>query len=272
MNAKKLMAIGAHADDIELNIGGTLIKYRDLGYEVVYVMSTNNMSGGWSKLFPDGTRETRVPPYDEIMPQRKLEAARAAEFFGTEAIHLEHPQRHYTSKDGKHIELRYDNPRPGCVEPDTPTILTAHEDENSVRKLADLILTHSPEAVMTHGPIMVDMEHIGTCLLVTKAYWKAVDDGYEGTLLHWLHVEPTIYSKTFDRWDTFVDISGYQEKKLAAIGLHACQMPDPSRLDFIPWGEECGCVNAETFTIGGGLTDKLPESSFVHEIKEHRRL
>lgn len=69
------MAIGAHADDIELNVGGTLAKYREMGYDVVYVMSTNNMSGGWSKLRPDGIRETRLPPFDEIMPQRKLEAA-----------------------------------------------------------------------------------------------------------------------------------------------------------------------------------------------------
>jgi len=25
---------------------------------------------------------------------------------------------------------------------------------------------------------MVDMEHVGTCLLVTKAYWKAVEAGH----------------------------------------------------------------------------------------------
>lgn len=54
------MAIGAHADDIELNVGGTLAKYREMGYDVVYVMSTNNMSSGWSKLRPDGIREVKV--------------------------------------------------------------------------------------------------------------------------------------------------------------------------------------------------------------------
>ena len=61
MGNRILMVIGAHADDIELNVGGTLVKYHEMGYEIVYVMSTNNMSGGWSKLRPDGTRETRIP-------------------------------------------------------------------------------------------------------------------------------------------------------------------------------------------------------------------
>ena len=105
MGNQTLMAIGAHADNIELNVGGTLAKYREMGYDVVYVMSTNNMSGGWSKLRPD-----------------------------------------------------------------TPTILTAHEDKTAVRKLAELMLKHKPEAVMTHGPVMVDMEHVGTCMPDTGSF------------------------------------------------------------------------------------------------------
>jgi LmbE family N-acetylglucosaminyl deacetylase len=44
------MAIGAHADDIEVCVGGTLLKYRDAGYEIDYVMSTNNFSGNWNRL------------------------------------------------------------------------------------------------------------------------------------------------------------------------------------------------------------------------------
>ena len=36
----RIMAIGAHADDIECEVGGTCLKYRDAGYEVVYVMAS----------------------------------------------------------------------------------------------------------------------------------------------------------------------------------------------------------------------------------------
>lgn len=269
MNTRRIMAVGAHADDIELNVGGTLIKYRNCGYEIVYVMSTNNMSGAWSTLLPNGRKESRILPWREIMPQRKLEAMAAARFFGTEAIHLDHPQRHYTDENGKKVELRYGNPKPGCVEPDTPTILTAHEDEKSVRKLTDLILKHNPEAILTHGPIMVDMEHMGTALLVTKAYKKATANGYDGILLYWLDITPTIFGKAFTRWDTHIDVSDYWKQKLEAIGIHACQMPDPSRLDFIPWGESCGCKRAEAFTIGEYSRFPVKESPFYQEIKEN---
>lgn len=271
MGNRTLMAIGAHADDIELNVGGALVKYHEMGYEIVYVMSTNNMSGGWSKLRPDGTRESRLPPFDEIMPQRKIEAAAAAKFFGTEAIHLDHPQRHYMAKNGKMVELRYGNPKPDCVAPDTPTILTAHEDKAIVRRLAELMLKHKPEAVMTHGPIMVDMEHVGTCMLVTKAYRLALESGLDGMLLHWSDLTPPIFGDTFSRWDTFIDISpSCWEKKLKAIGLHACQIPDPSRLDFPPRAAVCGCLHAETFTICNHGSMK-PAYEFTKEILEHKK-
>lgn len=266
MNQAKLMAIGAHADDIELNVGGSLCKYRELGYEVIYIMSTNNMSGCWKTLLPDGRKEVRKPPYNEMMPQRKKEAAAAAKFFGTVAIHLDHPQRHYTDKDGNNFQLRYGNPCPDCVAPDTPTILTAHEDKNAVQRLTDLILEYQPEAVITHGPAMVDMEHMGTALLVTKAYRKAVEAGYNGMLLHWLDNNPTIFGDAFCQWDAVIDVSNYWEQKLEAIGKHACQMPDTSCLTFVPWGDTCGYKHAEAFTIGGQGKLSQENSPFYQEI------
>lgn len=271
MTTPVLMAIGAHADDIELNVGGALIKYHDLGYKIIYIMSTNNMSGNWKKRRrPDGTYEAVVPPFDELMPQRKREAAEAAsKVFGAEPIHLDHPQRHYTHRSGAHVELRYGNERPDCVPADTPTILTAHEHAPSIQRLADLILAHKPEAVLTHGPAMVDMEHIGTCMLVTKAYRKAVEAGHDGMLLHWLDFMPTIFGDMFNRWDTFVDASAVWERKLNAIEVHACQIPDARRLDFQARSAACGCTHAEMFTIGGRRRATSPEAAFTYEILNH---
>jgi len=248
---RMVMAVGAHADDIELNVGGTLAKYHARGYGIVYVMATNNMSGGWSRLRADGTVATRTPPWHEILPQRRLEAEAAARTLGAEPIHLDHPQRHYRRDDGTLVELRYGCERPECVSPDVPTILTAHEHEPSVRRLADLILAHRPEAILTHGVAMVDMEHVGTCLLTTKAYRQAVERGHDGMLLHWVDITPTIFGERHAGWDTFVDVSEHWEAKLAAIALHACQIPDVGRLDFPPWGEACGCARAEAFNIAG---------------------
>ena len=130
------MLIAAHADDIEFNLGGTALKYHErFGYEIVYVQSTNNMSGNWNQHLEEGKRRNTVPeavlpvikrtedldtktrttfvPWYVIMPQRKKECEQAArEFFGTEPIHLNHPQRHYTNVKLEQVELRYGAPRP----------------------------------------------------------------------------------------------------------------------------------------------------------------
>lgn len=71
------MAIGAHADDIEIEVGGTLEKYFRLGYAVDYVMSTNNMSGSVNSLDADGHLVTKDEPCTEMMARRKRECADA---------------------------------------------------------------------------------------------------------------------------------------------------------------------------------------------------
>lgn len=100
MKKRTVMAVGAHADDIELEVGGTLLKYRDAGYDIIYVMSTNNFSGTWAQLKGDGTIRVDNPPYHVIMPQRKKEVAAAAGVLRAKVVHLDHPQRHYTRDDG----------------------------------------------------------------------------------------------------------------------------------------------------------------------------
>lgn len=68
---KCIMAVYSHADDIECNAGGTILKYLAKGYHLIYVMSTNNMSGCWNSLDADGNICSRKVPWYEIMPQRK---------------------------------------------------------------------------------------------------------------------------------------------------------------------------------------------------------
>lgn len=250
------MAIGAHADDIEEYVGGTLLKYRDHGYQVVYVMATNNMAGAWCEWKPDGTLMKKKPPYDVMLPQRKREAAAGARAFGTTPVHLDHPNRHYYGKEGVLKCVCYGSDRPACVAPNTPTILTAHEDPMAQQRVVDLILEHNPEAILTHGMDQNDMEHLGTALLTAKSYWQAVAKGYGGMLLQW-RSGFTYLGELNCRWDTFVDITRYWDKKVAAIALHASQVPDPDRLgaDYPPfqrsqaWGTACGCGLAEVFTI-----------------------
>ena len=271
MTNRTLMVVGAHADDIELNTGGTLAKYRDRGYDVAYVMATNNMSGGWSRRKPDGSVETATPPYWEIMPQREREAAAGAKAFGTQPIYLGHPQRHYTRADGTMAELRYGCDRPDCVAPDVPTILTAYEHVPSLQRVVDLIVEHQPEAILTHGAAAANVEHFATSILVTKAYWQAVEAGHTGMLLHWPELDVKLYGPASYRWDTSVDVSAYWQEKLAAVALHACQIPDVSRLDFAAWGPTCGCAHAEVFIFIGGVQRPPLTAPFTIEIHKHMR-
>lgn len=266
-----LMAIGAHADDIELNLGGTLAKYHANGYGVVYVMSTNNFSGGWLRREPDGTVRHTNPPYHEEMPRRKLEAANAARHFGAEPIHLDHPQRHYTGDDGKKTELRYGCALPAGVPEDFPSILTAYEDAAAVDRLAQLIVDKQPEAILTHGIGATNIEHFATCLLVTKAHAAALKQGYGGLLLQWLELGITAFGPLNNQWNTFVDISGYMQAKLAAIAEHDCQIADVNRLDFPEWGPACGCAQAEVFQITAGELRPGPHAAFSLELAKNLR-
>lgn len=282
----KIMAIGAHADDIELMFGGTLSKYRALGFEIVYIMSTNNMSGNKSVLHEDGTiTRTHLPP-DEQMALRKSECEEGARALATVPIHLDHPQRHFNGPDGELVELRYGGPVPSCVQDSMPTILTAHEDAESVRRVADLMLEHDPVCVLAHNQSSLDMEHVGTALLVMKAFRMAIEEGFRGDFLQPLDDRAPLDEPVLDErrvftgdcelapawdiffgeanacWETFVDISDWVDAKLELVGYHRCQMPTahypghPSRVRVKKWGKVCGCHAAETFRWVRHWTDE----------------
>lgn len=243
------MAVGAHADDIEICVGGTLLKSMALGYDIIYVMATNNMSGNWNYLQPDGSVKYTKPSARTIEPQRKLEAQAGAQFFGTDAIHLDHPQRHYFDDQGQVVAIGFDAPAPEGIEIHWPNILVAYEHKPSVKRLAEMILSSNPEAILTHGLGMVNIEHYATSLLVTQAYWHAVREGYDGMLLHWHDITQGSFGQAYTQWDVHVDITRQWDRKFQAIGLHACQIPVASRMQLPDWGTACQCQYAEVFNI-----------------------
>lgn len=248
---QRIMAVGAHADDIELQVGGTLLKYHAAGYEIVYVMSTNNMAGSASVRLGDGTVEKVMEPPLMMMKRRKGECSDAAKMLGTVPVHLDHPQRHYWD-GGKTVRMAYGSPLPEGVPADVPPIITAYEDEKSVTRLTNLILEKNPECILTHPVAQVDVEHFSTCRLVTNAYWKAVESGFKGALIYWRECH-MIFGDFNCRWETFIDYTPFLEEKMRLIGMHRCQMPNAHLPDFAHrilaqrWGAACGCGAAEVF-------------------------
>jgi LmbE family N-acetylglucosaminyl deacetylase len=243
-----ILAIGAHADDIELQMGGTLAKYHAAGYSIGYVMATNNMSGGeWGVKDDSDSR----PIHLRSQQLRKGEADAAAKFFSTTAIHLDHPQRHYMDSNGGKAVVHFGSRLPEGVDPSTPCILTAHEHKPSIDRVVRLILELNPEAVFTHGGPMRNIEHFATQHLVTSAYWDAVSQGFEGMLVNWHDLGVNSFAEAYKHWDTFVDISDFWGAKMQASAIHKTMKPDPTILDWPQWGPGCGCRHAEVFTIVG---------------------
>lgn len=252
---KNLLAIGAHADDIELSMGGAILKYMDIHhYTLTYVMSTNNMSGQFLCMDDKGRVASRAISPEEESKIRKYEAAEAAEkMFGTTPIHLDFPQRHYTAENGVQFDLRYGGPCPDVVPGRTlPSILTAHEDQEAIERMTEIILEHNPEVIITTGLADPNIEHICTGLLVRKARTKAEAAGYDGTLIYSMGPAPAGLASHYDRYDTFIDTTGHMEKKIEAVRFHASQKPCPESLDYRDWAEgaRCGCGTAEPYILG----------------------
>lgn len=277
---KCIMVVGAHADDVELHNGGTLFKYMDRGYEVVYVMATNNMSGGTRTLQPEGRLTSEAFDTVATMEYRKREAADAARLFNTAPIHLDHPQRHgkIPGDDGtlRQIEVRYGCPLPAGVAEDVPTILTAYSDEASVARLAERIGQHDPEAIFTHGFAETNPEHYGTFLLTVKAYGKAAEDGYHGALLHGVRNFREL-GRMGCCWETWVDITGFVDRRMAAVQKHVSQYPSEFTHGADHWraiaeeqGGVCGVGAAEIFNFVNTGTPDKPTGELLAELLAHR--
>ncbi len=108
----RILAIGAHPDDVEFYCGGTLARYAQAGHVVIMAYATNGDKGHF-----------RIPPA-ELARTREREARAAAAVIGAEVIWMGYP-------DG---ELFYDHP-------------TRDRFIDMLRQArADVILTHNPDA------------------------------------------------------------------------------------------------------------------------------
>ena len=218
-------------------------------------------------LLGEGTREQQMQNFKNAVLER---VRAAAALVGTEPVHLDHPQRHFINAAGQFVELRYGVERPGPIGTEAPTILTAHEDPASVKRLADLIVARNPEAVLVHGMVMTDMEHVGTCLLTTKAYWKAAEQGYQGMLLHWHDVGAGLFGDAYGVWDTHIDVTDFWQRKLDWIGVHACMIPTPSEIEYASRDVVRACAQPEVFNIVSRGRRYFDSAPFGAEIRMNR--
>ena len=256
-NGQTLVAVAAHADDAELNAGGTLAKWSAEGGGVHIVMATDNCSGSIVPPSGDERAARRLPPL-ETMAIRRREQRAAAALLGAVVHHLDYPQRHYW--DGsKPISIGYGavpvppsaSPRPSIADPHVPPLVIAFQQAEHVARLADLLVSLKPHIVLTQTPIDLDPEHHAVASMVWQAFQRRRAELARATLRFWTPGSSCQDGLLDPGYDHVEDISDHYQRKLALCRCHASQMTG-TRLDMVArratlWGGKIGVRYAEPF-------------------------
>ncbi len=246
---KVLVAVSAHADDAELNAGGTLAKWAAGDGAVHVVMMTNNCSGSMIPPGGDERAARRLPP-DETMAIRRREQEAAAALLGGTVHYLDYPQRHYW--DGsKPVTIGYGPvPSPAGMGAAPPLVIAFQQPEH-VGRLGELLMSLGPDLVLTQTPLDLDPEHHAVASMVWQAF-KLRKRQLAGATLRFWTPGSSCQDGLFDPGYGHVeDISDHFERKLALCRCHASQMTR-LRLDMVQrraalWGTRIGVAYAEPF-------------------------
>ena len=220
----KILAVGCHPDDLEINCFGTLHKYAKAGHEV-YVCGVANGNLGHQVIRPDELAKIRV-----------AEAKKAAETIGAK----------------EYINL---NANDGFI---------SRYDRELTDKTVDVIRRIRPDVLITHYPKDYHMDHEETSALVLNAAFLASLPHYFTNVEGFVGNIPAYYmtpSTTNDFLITdYVDITAEIEVKLNALACHKSQVEwlrDHDNIDLLEAvrsqdrtkGRQCAVTYAEGFKI-----------------------
>jgi LmbE family N-acetylglucosaminyl deacetylase len=261
---RSIVAIMAHADDIEFCAGGTLAKFVGRGYRALYgVLSRCN--SGWT------VTEAKGPHYVsslDIVPRRRAEAAAAAKVFGAELYQGDLLENCYTRRDGARIVpsfvgatdlaggrvSRDDDVPAGELLAVAAGAGTSWKDNPTVREVARLLVEWEPELVIGQEISNFNPDHHAAALIVAMAWSVASEQKKIGP--YWIPVgHPSADEFRFSPIEptTFVDVTGHEERCIQAMSCHRSQgghlEPTHRRLreSWAGWGARCGAASAEAF-------------------------
>jgi LmbE family N-acetylglucosaminyl deacetylase len=217
----RVLAVGAHPDDLELLCGGTLARFVREGHETVMCHATK------------GDRGSYVHSSEEIARIRDGEARRAAEIAGAEHATLGFSDSEIQASDPEQRRAVVD-----LVREARPELIITHypadymSDHNEISKLVFDASFHATLPLYETGRPHHD--------LVAPLY-------YMDTLMG-IGFQPTEY----------VDVGGVIETKVAMLEAHASQVTwlrDHDRVDIVEQmktttrfrGQQCGVEYAEGF-------------------------
>ena len=245
-----LVAVAAHADDVELNAGGTIAKWARTIGPVHVVMASNNMAGRpWEAI---AERPQPGESYAEAARRiRHAEQDAAAAHVGATVHYLDHPQRFYSTEDEPiFLGFQPSTSPPGLVRGRVPLVLAAQHDE-SVESLARLLADLRPTLVLTQSPLDRDPEHHALASMVWRVFNDHRDELSRATLRVWEAGSSCEIGMVPQPFDAYEDISDFYDVKLGLCGFHRSQMI-PSRWERVAaragqWGRHLGVRYAEAF-------------------------
>jgi len=215
----RCLVLAAHPDDEVYGVGGTIARYAEMGAEVYVAILTEGCS-------------CQYPGREDIKKRKRDEAMEANKILGTREVIL--------------YEL-----------PDMKLDTLEHVEIN--RYIEDCIKKVKPEVVFTHHPGDVNKDH----RLVFDSTLVAVRP-VPGAIVKKLYTyevpSSTEWSALSERWfipNTYINISGTIDKKLAAVRAYASELrtyPHPRseravRLYHQQRGLYCGLEWAEAFNL-----------------------
>lgn len=266
--SKILVVIPAHADDADLNAGGTMVKWAAEGGQVHVIMTTDNCSGAVIPAGGDMKDAVRWGPV-ETSARRFEEQEAACRLYGGTLHRLDYSQRHcWDPSSGQELVVHYEPqaPAPAFVKDHLPLIIAADGSEHA-RKLGSLLVSLQPDLILTQSPLDLDSEHHATAAMVWKAQRLMQDRLGEVPLRFWMPGSTCQDGLVPMHYDSFEDISEHFERKLELCACHASQM-SAVRWDMVKeraafYGRQHGVRYAEPFMTatsdvrfgwGGGLS------------------
>ena len=202
------MSIHAHPDDQEFTVGGTLAKWARAGSEIVTVCLTNGAAGSNESTPADMTRDT-------LVPIRQDEQRRACRVLGVkEVVFLDYEDGLLEPtlalrRDVTRLIRRY---RPDAVVCGDPT----------VRFYGNRYLNHPDHRVAAD----VALDAVFPSAETRFIFPELLDEGLPP------HKVTRVFVHGAERPDTFIDIAGTLDVKLAALREHQSQLSawDPAEM------------------------------------------
>jgi LmbE family N-acetylglucosaminyl deacetylase len=201
---RRVVAFGAHPDDLDFGVSGTVAAWTAAGVEVHYCIMTDGDAGGFEPEHRAG-----------IVAMRHEEQRGAAALVGVTDVHF----------------LGY---RDGYLEPTHEVMRDVVELVRRVRP--DVVLAMHPERnwdrIQKSHP-----DHLACGEAVTRAVYPALENPYaypelaeaglDAYRLPWLW----LYAGPAERTNHCTDVSGFVDTKIAALQIHISQHPDVAAME-----------------------------------------